>query len=240
MEQESERHEHPRRAFLVKALAAGLFAAGGMLATGRGHAQLFGRRPRQLPEGQSVYQARGPITVNGRSVDRTTVVPADAVVETGRGAEFIFVVGSDAFLVRENTRVEYEGASMSVRAFRVATGAVLSVFGRGSKDIRVPNGTIGIRGTGLYLEAEPELSYVCTCYGTTDIAAADAPAISERIVSRHHDDPRYILGVGESAQIVPAPFINHDDLELMLIEALVGRTPPFSLFDEGYGSQRRY
>jgi hypothetical protein len=41
-------------------------------------------------------------------------------------------------------------------------------------------------------------------------------------------------------RIVPAPFKNHDDLELMLIESLVGRTPPFALFDESYGSPRRY
>jgi hypothetical protein len=39
---------------------------------------------------------------------------------------------------------------------------------------------------------------------------------------------------------VPAPFKNHDDLELMLIETLVGRTPPFSLFDESYDNPRRY
>ena len=40
--------------------------------------------------------------------------------------------------------------------------------------------------------------------------------------------------------IDPAPFINHTDVELALIEALVGRTPPFSLFDEDYGGARRY
>jgi hypothetical protein len=41
-------------------------------------------------------------------------------------------------------------------------------------------------------------------------------------------------------RIEPAPFINHTDVELALIEALVGRAPPFSLFDEDYGGARRY
>ena len=85
------------------------------------------------------------------------------------------------------------------------------------------------------------MTYVCTCYGTTDIATADDPKISEGVVSEHHDAPRYVLAKPDKGRrIVPAPFRNHSDLELMLIESLVGRTPPFSLFDESYGSPRRY
>jgi hypothetical protein len=49
-----------------------------------------------------------------------------------------------------------------------------------------------------------------------------------------------VLKPGAAKRIQPAPFINHTDLELTLIESLVGRTPPFALFDEGYGGARRY
>ena len=55
---------------------------------------------------------------------------------------------------------------------------------------------------------------------------------------RHHEAPRYVLASGQ--RIRPAPFINHSDLELMLIETLVGRVTPFPLFDEDYGGARRY
>ena len=34
--------------------------------------------------------------------------------------------------------------------------------------------------------------------------------------------------------------INHTDEELLLIETLVGRVPPFALIDDGYGRSRRY
>lgn len=241
MPKQFEEREDPRRDFLVKALASGLLAAGALLGyVGPARAQLFGRRPRQLPAGQSVYEVRGTVSVNGRPAARDTLVGADAIIETGSGAQFIFIVGSDAFLMRENSRLELSGSSMLVNGLRLATGALLSVFGRGNKQVFAPTSTIGIRGTGLYLESEPDRAYVCTCYGSTDIATADDPSISERIVSRHHDEPRYVFGPGAVQRIVPAPFINHDDLELMLIETLVGRTPPFSLFDEGYGSPRRY
>ena len=109
-----------------------------------------------------------------------------------------------------------------------------------AKRFTTPTSTIGIRGTGLYVEARPDSSYVCNCYGEIDIAAADDPSVTEHIVSRHHDAPRYVLKAGAARRIQPAPFINHTDLELTLIESLVGRTPPFSLFDEGYGGARRY
>ena len=39
--------------------------------------------------------------------------------------------------------------------------------------------------------------------------------------------------------IRPAPFINHTDQELMLIETLVGRTPPFVFPKSDYTGPRR-
>ena len=67
------------------------------------------------------------------------------------------------------------------------------------------------------------------------------PKISESIVSVHRDAPRYVLAKPDKGRrIVPTPFKNHADLELTLIGSLVGHNPPFSLFDESYGSPRRY
>jgi len=230
--------EDPRRAFLLKALAAGLLGAGGIPSAA---AQLFGKRPQRLPAGQSVYEVSGPVTVNGQAVSGTTRIAPGDRIETGAGAQLIFVVGADAFILREKSRVEIGGAGAVVNLARLATGALLSVFGRGTpKRVITSTSTIGIRGTGLYVEARADLSYVCNCYGEIEIAAADDPNVTERIVSRHHDAPRYVLKPGAAKRIQPAPFINHTDLELTLIESLVGRTPPFALFDEGYGGARRY
>jgi hypothetical protein len=230
--------EDPRRAFLLKALAAGLLGAGGIPSAA---AQLFGKRPQRLTAGQSVYEVSGPVTVNGQPVSGTTRIAPGDRIETGAGAQLIFVVGADAFILREQSRVEIGGTGAVIGLARLATGALLSVFGRGTpKRVVTPTSTIGIRGTGLYVEARADLSYVCNCYGEIEIAAADDPNVTERIVSRHHDAPRYVLKPGAAKRIQPAPFINHTDLELTLIESLVGRTPPFALFDEGYGGARRY
>jgi hypothetical protein len=230
--------EDPRRAFLLKALAAGLLGAGGISGAA---AQIFGKRPQRLPAGQSVYEVSGPVTVNGQAVSGTTRIAPGDRIETGAGAQLIFVVGADAFILRENSRVEIGGTGAVVNLARLATGALLSVFGRGTpKRVITPTSTIGIRGTGLYVEARADLSYVCNCYGEIEIAAAEDANVTERIVSKHHDAPRYVLKPGAARRIQPAPFVNHTDLELTLIESLVGRTPPFALFDEGYGGARRY
>jgi hypothetical protein len=237
MSRRSNDTEDPRRAFLLKALAAGLLAASGLPAA---RAQLFGRKPQKLPAGQSVYEATGAVTVNGQAASGATRIGATDRVETGQGAQLIFVVGFDAFLLRENSRLELSGASGIVNTLRLVTGALLSVFGAGAKRVVTTTSATGIRGTGLYVESEPERSYVCTCYGDVLISAVDDANVSERIVSMHHDAPRYVLQAGAAKRIQPAPFINHTDVELALIEALVGRTPPFSLFDENYGGARRY
>lgn len=237
MPKRSDDAEDPRRAFLLKALAAGLLAAGGIPGAS---AQLFGRRPQRLPAGQSIYETSGAVTVNGRAATAATRIGAGDRIETARGAQLIFVVGADAFIMRENTRLELAGKDPVVGTLRLTTGALLSVFGRGAKRLTTATATIGVRGTGLYVESDPDRSYICNCYGTIDIAPADDPSVTERIVSKHHDAPRYVLKAGAARRIQPAGFINHTDLELTLIETLVGRTPPFSLFDEGYGGARRY
>ena len=106
--------------------------------------------------------------------------------------------------------------------------------------VHTATATIGIRGTGFYVESDPEQTYFCTCYGTTDVAASADPASNTTVVSYHHDRPLYIVkGQAQGNNIRNAPFINHTDQELTLIEALVGRTPPFVFANDAYSAPRR-
>lgn len=127
-----------------------------------------------------------------------------------------------------------------INTLRLVTGKLLSVFGKTQHRIQTPNATIGIRGTGIYVKSDPEQSYVCTCYGVVDLFADNDKSSRETITSQHHDAPRYILSNEQPGRnIRDAPFINHTDLELQVIEGLVGRTPPFSMAGGGYSSPRR-
>ena len=227
-----------QRRTVLQALALGLLSATGVRTP---VAQLFGQVPQRLPAGRSIYSLRGEVFVDDAPANLDTPVTPNSSLRTGSGGRIAFVVGSEAFLLRANSRMDLvqQPSGGLTRSLRLLSGKLLSVFGSGRFRAQTPIATIGIRGTGVYLEAGADRSYVCTCYGTTRIATADDPQVSEEVTTTHHDAPRYVYADGAAAQrIRPAPFINHTDDELALIEALVGRTPPFSV-PGGYGAPRR-
>lgn len=180
---------------------------------------------------KGVYRVRGEVLVNGAPVKEGADLRAGDLIVTGPRAELLFVTDRDAYLIRENSRVELGGQAgqLLVAGFRIVTGAVLAVFAPGqARQVRTPTATVGVRGTGLYVQIEdPQRTYVCTCYGTVDLeATADPDRYRETVTTRHHDEPRYISAGGD-AVMVKAPVINHTDDELRMLEQLVGRTPPF-------------
>jgi hypothetical protein len=181
-----------------------------------------------LPPG--VAQVKGDVRINGKPAERgQRVAPGDVIV-TGRNGELVFVAERDAFLVRANSRIEFGSAAArgAVTVLRVLTGALLSVFESGARrEIRTTTATIGIRGTGIYVETEAQRTYACTCYGEAVLTPVDDPAAAETVRTRRHDQPRYIYGKGMPQMMAAAPVVNHTDAELQMLEALVGRKVPF-------------
>jgi len=179
---------------------------------------------------KGVYRVKGEARINGAPAVVGMDVKAGDVVTTGKAAELVFVIGRDAMMVRAGARVEVAGKAGSLleSGLRIVTGAVLSVFEPGKrKRITTATATIGIRGTGIYVEALPRETYVCTCYGVADLAAVDDPSARETVETTHHDQPRFVMARGAPQMIMKAPVVNHTDAELILLEDLVGRRPPF-------------
>jgi hypothetical protein len=203
-------------------------AAAGSAALALGMAQLRQALAADaVPKG--VARVRGEATIGGRPAQRGMVVRPDDVVTTGRDAELVFVVGRDAFLARSHSRVELSGAGrFVVSGLRIVTGALLSVFapGRGRR-IETATASIGIRGTGIYVEVQKNRTYACTCYGEAELTPVDEPKEAETVRTTHHDQPRYIYPKGMPRMIERAPVVNHTDAELVLLESLVGRKVPF-------------
>jgi len=215
-----------RRQFLIYLLSTGAFAVIPGCSTGGTVKSLS--LPTALPAGKSIYQIKGDVTVNSKPATLATMIlPGDAI-ETFDNSYVIFVVKQDAFILRSNSRLQLPIASATPSTFELKQGKLLSVLATRSTQIKTPSAFISIRGTGIYVESETDRTYVCTCYGVTDLYAADNPGINETITSTHHSDPRYILADSSLAnRIQPAPFKEHDDQELLLIETLVGRTTPY-------------
>ena len=179
---------------------------------------------------KGVARVRGDARINGTPAKEGMDVKAGDVVTTGPASEIVFVAGRDAFLIRSNSRVEAQGTAgaLLLSGLRIVTGAVLSVFSPGeSRSVRTGTATIGIRGTAVYVEAEEARTYVCTCYGEAEIISAMDPAARETVRTMHHEQPRYVMGAGAPQMLMGAPVINHTDAELVLLESLVGRRPPF-------------
>lgn len=209
-----------RRRFISRLAATGALGAAG----------LSGFLSRALAKGDlpaipGVNQLKGTASVNGRAAQVGTPVSPSDRFRTGPGSMAVVVIKDDAFLVRENTTIQFDESVGVLSRMLIQTGKVLSVFGKKAVTIKAGSATIGIRGTGAYLEVDPKDVYFCLCYGT---AAIDGPGMSTKMVeTTHHEQPLVISEAGGIMGAVPGPFQNHSDDELIMLESLVGREPPF-------------
>lgn len=238
--------DDPRRRILVQALTSWIAALGLPAGTARA-ASVLGSEPSIMPPNKSIYRLSGTATVNGAAATMDTRIFPGDTVQTGKDSEIVFVVGSASMILRADSHIVLDPApkdspsSLLVSGLRLLTGKLLSVFGKG-KPVRMSTlvATVGIRGTGVYMESDPEQSYICTCYGVTDISAINDRESKETVSATHHNRPLYILARAQPGNSIRnAPFINHTDQELELIESLVGRTPPFVFPGSQYSAQRR-
>ena len=236
--------DDPRRLLLIRALTAGLLGTAftGAEAITFG---IFGSKPRKLPEGQSIYGLSGQVTVNDQPATLATRIKSGDTVQTAQNSEIVFVVNTHSMILESESKLiieKPEGAAESaiIGGLRMLTGKLLSVSRNSPMKVTSSTATIGIRGTGFYIEADPERTYFCTCYGATEVQAIDDPQSRESIATTHHDRPVYIVKDGGSGNnIRSAPFINHTDQELSLIETLVGRKTPFVFSNDSYTGPRR-
>lgn len=229
-----------RREYLVR-----LLTVGALTMTPLQQLQAFwGSTPAKLADDKSIFSLEGEVRVNGRRADLETRISGGDVVKTSRDSEVVFAVGSDSFILRSNSEMEIEGGGFFVDTLRMLTGSVLSVFGKRQPNqlltVNSSTATIGIRGTGVYMESEPGLTYLCTCYGQVGLYSNQDLNDSELITATHHDAPKYITDKKvRNSRIRPAPFKNHTDAELKLLEAIVGREVPFGIESELYKGERR-
>ena len=174
----------------------------------------------------------GTATINGQPAKVGSAVKNGDKVSTAKGGSTVIVVGKDAFLLRENTTVTFEekkGKPGVLENVLIATGKVLSVFDKRESEgitIKAASATIGIRGTGCYIEIHEGRTYFCLCYGEAAIDGAGM-AQPKVINTTHHESPVWLDERGGVMKVEKAGFVNHNDDELVMLENLTGREPPF-------------
>lgn len=206
-----------RRGFLQ---AAAAWTAAGSLGAARAEAH------------GNVVELMGDATVNGQTLMPQQSVQTGDEISTGPRSTLIFVIGSSAFHVRQNSRLTVErGPSLNaVSLLRLLTGAVVSVWGKGStRQIVTPTLTAGIRGTGVYTEVpanQEGRSYFCNCYGVVELTVGKQQELSK--ATHHQAFWGEVMGNGESS-LKPARMFNHTDEELEYLARLVGQRPAWQI-----------
>jgi len=176
-----------------------------------------------LPPG--LHKVEGSATVNGKAAPSGTAVSLGDKITTGAGSSAVVVLKGDAFLMRANTVIEVRGSESRLSDLIINTGRVLSVFSKKSVSVKAATATIGIRGTGAYIEVEPKEVYFCLCYGEAVVQGPNMP--DKTVITKHHEQPLLLTEGGGAMRAEPGPFRNHTDAELIMLEQLVGREPPF-------------
>jgi hypothetical protein len=178
----------------------------------------------QAQQRGNIVELRGDALLNGRPLSAQQSIQTGDQVQTGPGSTLVFTVGSSAYHLRQNTHIAIDRGDTlnTVSILRMLTGAVVSVWGRGShRRIVTPTLTAGIRGTGVYTEVRPQedfRSYFCNCYGTVELAAGADSTVSR--ASYHQSfwgEPQPVNG----RRLTYARAINHTDEELEFLARLV-------------------
>jgi hypothetical protein len=200
-----------RRSFLQA--AASWTAMGGSLAA---HAE----------SRSNIVELMGDATVNGRRLSPQQTIQTGDEIVTGPQSNLIFAIGTSAFHVRQNSMLKVErGATLqAVNLLRLLTGAVVSVWGKGTNRLIVtPTITAGIRGTGVYTEIfanQDGRSYFCNCYGTVELSVGADKTVS---VSDYHQAFWGEVHPKAGRTLTAAKAINHTDEELEYLARLVNQ-----------------
>jgi len=175
-----------------------------------------------------VHELVGDVTLNDIPLTRQSALQAGQTIRTGAGGRVWFSIGADAYFLRPNSRLRLDSSRPKepiIDFLRLATGALGATFQRGMRRTLIaPTATIGIRGTGVYLETAPDVTYFCTCFGSTEILAPSGSMMDNVAATTEKHQARMMM---TGARIVPAGMQRHTSEEMARLEALVGRANPF-------------
>ena len=177
----------------------------------------------------NIHLIEGTVTRNSKRITSQSMIQSNDEIAVSQNGQLVFSMGQDAFLVRGGSvfSVIADG-NLLISSLRIITGALLGVFGPRANTTRIVTSTaiIGIRGTAVYVDATPHQCYTCTCYGRTDLIAANQ---HEDVIASRHNAHVVKSTLSGKLQMQVFEVIGHNDTELRMLEALVGRKPIFDL-----------
>jgi hypothetical protein len=181
----------------------------------------------QTPWG-TVHELTGRVLLNGRPMSRDSAIRPGQTITTESDGHIWFTLAGDAFFLRPGSELRLSPSVRDslIEALRLVTGALGATFRRGAdRNIFAQTVTIGIRGTGIYVQTAPDATYVCTCFGATELSRLSA-GDTTRVSATHHAGR--VIQRGDSAiQEAEMSLMPHTDEEMSRLERLAGRPYPF-------------
>ena len=181
--------------------------------------------PGQAPAA-NIRHLSGRVYINKQLARIDSMVRPGDLVTTSHNGRIAFSIGADAFLVKQRSSLQVGSRDNPViDLLQLLTGKLLSVFGKGAqRNIVTANATIGIRGTGCFLNVSPSSLYYCNCYGETTLRSGD---ITETFKATHHNAHQIDFKGGKMMGMQVMEVLDHTDEELRQLESYVGRIPLF-------------
>jgi len=180
-----------------------------------------------------IRELKGKVWINGTLATMDSTIKSGDALKTGRDSRVIFVLGEDVFKLGERSRLKVKWRKESrFGDVSLVAGSLMGVFGKGDRKIHTHSATMGIRGTGIFIQVDNEKTYFCTCYGKTSLDSPDG-TVKGHITETSYHKAYWVkhpdtIAEGETEILSSAPMLYHDDEELVQLESFVGRTPPAS------------
>ena len=169
-----------------------------------------------------IHELSGEVLLDGRRIARNAGIQAGQTLATGPDGRIWFTLAGDAYFLRPGSELRlrgFPGRDTVVEVLRLITGALGATFARGPRrSVIAGTVTIGIRGTGVYVEAGAQEVYACTCFGETE-------AGGNPVSARNHAARRIRRS---DLRLAEAPLEHHTSEEMARLESLAGRPSPFS------------
>lgn len=179
-----------------------------------------------------VQSIKGNVQVNKKDVNAgTSLNPGDSV-STAEASSAVLLFGGDSYLLKQSTTFVLPNENLQDKSSNLISGAILASFLPGKpKRIQInQKSNLVVRGTGVYIGIEPEMTEFCLCYGEVDLFS-DKSNVKINTKSKFHKD-FVILNDGE---IRPALWyersLTHTSRQNIELEKLTSRPSPF---DGGY------
>lgn len=195
-------------------------------------AGLLGFRANSATNQYLVQSIKGKVQVNRKDVIAGSNLTPGDTVSTAENSSAVLLFGGDSYFLKQSTTFVLPNENLQDNSSSLVSGAVLASFLPGKPRRMQINqkSNLVVRGTGVYVGIEPEMTEFCLCYGEVDLYS-DKSNVHINTESKFHKD-FVILGDGE---IRPAFWyerrLTHTSRQNIELEKIAGRPSPF---DGGY------